>query len=82
MRGRRDKAFEIRRIVETQSGLWRSPDTMSKYRFITPHRAGKWYPSLDLARRFANTIGAGFLDKRSGQFVAYPGTKLEIASPQ
>ncbi|MEW9853927.1 hypothetical protein [Novosphingobium sp. M1R2S20] len=52
---------------------------MSKYRFITPHRTGKWYPDLSLAKRFANVIGAGFLDSRSGQFVAYPGTKLEVA---
>jgi len=53
---------------------------MSKYRFITPHRAGKWYADLNLARRFANAIGAGFLDSRSGEFVAYPGTKLEVAT--
>jgi hypothetical protein len=51
---------------------------MSKYRFITPHRAGKWYSDLNLAKRFANAIGAGFLDSRSGEFVAYPGTKLEV----
>ena len=53
---------------------------MSKYRFITPHRAGKWYSDLNLAKRFANAIGAGFHDSRSGEFVAYPGTKLEVAS--
>lgn len=54
--------------------------TMSKYRFITPHRAGKWYADLNLAKRFANAIGAGFHDSRSGEFVAYPGTKLEVAA--
>jgi hypothetical protein len=53
---------------------------MSKYRFITPHRAGKWYSDLNLAKRFANAIGAGFFDNRSGEFVAYPGTKLEVAT--
>lgn len=53
---------------------------MSKYRFITPHRAGKWYPDLTLAKRFASAIGAGFFDNRSGEFVAYPGTKLEVAA--
>jgi hypothetical protein len=52
---------------------------MTKFRFITPHRIGKWYDDLDLAQRFANTIGAGFFDRRSGQFVAYPGTRLERA---
>jgi len=51
---------------------------MFKYRFITPHRAGKWYNDLNLARRFANAIGAGFLDNRSGEFVSYPGTRLEV----
>ena len=52
---------------------------MTKFRFITPHRVGKWYDDLDLAQRFASTIGAGFLDRRSGRFVAYPGTSLERA---
>jgi hypothetical protein len=50
---------------------------MNKFRFVTPHRSGKWYSDLSLAQRFANSIGAGFLDPRSGQFVAYPGTRLE-----
>ena len=53
---------------------------MSKYRFITPHCTGKWYPNLSLAKRFANAIGAGFLDSHSGEFVAYPGTQLEVAA--
>lgn len=52
---------------------------MTKFRFVTPHRIGKWYSDLQLAQRFANAIGAGFLDKRSGRFVAYPGTRLETA---
>jgi hypothetical protein len=52
---------------------------MTKFRFVTPHRAGKWYDDLRLAQRFACTIGAGFLDPRSGRFVAYPGTHLESA---
>jgi len=57
---------------------------MIRFRFVTPHRIGKWYGELRLAQRFANTIGAGFLDRRSGRFVAYPGTRLETvtASPQ
>ncbi|HEU4651549.1 MAG TPA: hypothetical protein VFS49_09050 [Croceibacterium sp.] len=46
---------------------------------MTPHRIGKWYAELDLAQRFAHAIGAGFLDARSGRFVAYPGTRLETA---
>lgn len=51
---------------------------MFRYRFITPHRTGKWYPDLATAQRFACDIGAGFLDRRSGQFVRYLGTKMEI----
>lgn len=51
---------------------------MSQYRFVTPHRTGKWYSELQLAQRFADRIGAGFLDMRSGRFVAYPGTRLEV----
>ena len=66
-------------MVEPGRGHRGSPLAMSKYRFITPHRAGKWYPDLTLAQRFANAIGAGFLDARSGAFVAYPGTRLEVA---
>ena len=52
---------------------------MTKYRFVTPHRNGKWYPDLIQAQRFAQTIGAGFLDRLSGRFVAYCHAKLEIA---
>ena len=52
---------------------------MTKFRFITPHRIGKWYGDLQLAQRFAHSIGAGFLDRRSGRFIAYPGTRLEMA---
>lgn len=50
---------------------------MTRFRFVTPHRIGKWYADLRLAQRFAHAIGAGFLDSRSGSFVAYPGTRLE-----
>ena len=53
---------------------------MTKFRFVTPNRIGKWYTDLRLAQRFANAIGAGFLDRRSGQFVAYPGTQLETVT--
>lgn len=52
---------------------------MFRYRFITPHRTGKWYPDLATAQRFACAIGAGFLDPRSGKFVRYRETKLEVA---
>lgn len=52
---------------------------MTRFRFVTPHRIGKWYADLHLAQRFANAIGAGFLDDRSGRFIAYPGTELETA---
>ncbi len=53
---------------------------MTKFRFVTPNRIGKWYGDLQLAQRFANAIGAGFLDRRSGRFVAYPGTRLETVT--
>jgi hypothetical protein len=53
---------------------------MTRFRFVTPHRIGKWYSDLRLAQRFASAIGAGFLDRRSGRFVAYPGTRLETTT--
>lgn len=54
-------------------------EQMKKFRFITPNRTGKWYPDLDSAKRFASKIGAGFLEGRTGRFVAYHGTRLEVA---
>ncbi|MBH0113073.1 hypothetical protein I5E68_08950 [Novosphingobium sp. YJ-S2-02] len=50
---------------------------MTRYRYVTPHKTGKWYPDLATAQRFACAIGAGFLDRRSGRFVAYIGTVLQ-----
>ncbi|MFW2350644.1 hypothetical protein [Qipengyuania sp.] len=50
---------------------------MTQYRFITPNRRGKWYPSLRDAQARANAIGAGYLDT-AGNFVAYRGTVLEL----
>lgn len=50
---------------------------MTQYRFITPGRRGKWYGTLASAQRFAERIGAGFLDA-TGQFVPYRGTVLEM----
>jgi hypothetical protein len=54
-------------------------DAMTKYRFVTPQRSGKWYATIELAQRFAAAIGAGFVDPRTGRFVAYRGTRLERA---
>ncbi|MBA4353652.1 MAG: hypothetical protein C0409_03060 [Novosphingobium sp.] len=54
---------------------------MSLYRFVTPHRTGKWYPDLLTAQRQAIAIGAGFLDPRSGMFYAYKDTSLEVNQP-
>jgi hypothetical protein len=51
---------------------------MYRYRFVTPHRTGKWYPDLATAQRFAETIGAGFLEARTGKFVPYRDTRLEV----
>ena len=53
---------------------------MTMYRYVTPHRTGKWYPDLITAQRNAVTIGAGFLSRRSETFVAYLGTRLETDS--
>jgi hypothetical protein len=50
---------------------------MTKFRFVTPSRAGKWYADLRQAQAFASRIGAGFLCRLTGRFVAYPGTELE-----
>ncbi len=52
---------------------------MTRYRFVTPHRTGKWYADLKTAQRHACEIGAGFLDGMTGKFVAYVETMLEIA---
>jgi len=52
---------------------------MNRFRFVTPHRIGKWYPDLVTAQRHACAIGAGFRQDRTGLFVAYPGTRLEVA---
>ena len=55
---------------------------MTQYRFITPNRRGKWYDTIANAQRYAETIGAGFLDGR-GEFVPYRGTIMELrARPQ
>lgn len=51
---------------------------MTRYRFITPHRTGKWYNDLRTAQRHACEIGAGFLDEMTGRFVAYVETMLEV----
>ena len=72
------KTFQITRVEELFQVFARSLGIMPKYRFITPERVGKWYSDISLAKQFANTIGAGFYDRRTGKFVAYPGTKLEV----
>ena len=50
---------------------------MTRYRFITRSRRGKWYRSLNEAQLFAERIGAGFLD-HLGRFTPYRGTVLQI----
>jgi hypothetical protein len=54
---------------------------MCLYRFVTPHRIGKWYPDLLTAQKQAFSIGAGFLDQRTGEFYAYKDTRLETHDP-
>ncbi|HQS95290.1 MAG: hypothetical protein B7X90_03285 [Novosphingobium sp. 17-62-19] len=51
---------------------------MTQYRFVTPHRTGKWYPDLLTAQQQAFAIGAGFYDQRSCLFYPYKDTRLEI----
>ena len=63
----------------TGRASWHCPAVMKRFRFVTPHRVGKWYADLNLAQRFAETIGAGFLERRTGQFVLYPEARLETA---
>lgn len=53
---------------------------MTYYRYVTGHRAGKWYPDLGTAQQQACAIGAGFLDRRTGMFYQYRGTLLEMAA--
>jgi hypothetical protein len=50
---------------------------MMLYRYVTDHRAGKWYPDLLTAQAQACAIGAGFLEPRTGEFYQYQGTRLE-----
>ena len=52
---------------------------MTKYRFVTPTRTGKWYSNLEEAQRFAERIGAGFFERLTRRFVAYKDTRLESA---
>ena len=52
---------------------------MTQYRFVTPHRIGKWYRDLGTAQSQACAIGAGFLERKSGEFFPYRETRLEVA---
>lgn len=52
---------------------------MTLYRFVTPNRIGKWYRDLRTAQAQACAIGAGFLERKSGQFFPYRETRLEVA---
>ena len=80
--GPSDRPFFLR-LTSLRNGTWARRreliPQMTKFRFVTPNRHGKWYTTLELAQRFAAAIGAGFKDPRSGRFVAYPGTRLERA---
>ena len=50
---------------------------MTRYRYVTAERKGKWYDQLHDAQLHANSIGAGFLAP-DGTFTAYRGTILEL----
>ena len=53
---------------------------MTYYRYVTGHRAGKWYRDLKTAQQQACGIGAGFLDPRTGMFYQYRDTRLEVST--
>ncbi len=53
-----------------------------KYRYVTADHFGKWYGTLEDAQRHSVRIGAGYLDEKSGEFFAYPGTRLETFEPR
>ena len=50
---------------------------MTRYRYVTAERKGKWYNRLADAQAHANAVGAGFLAP-DGTFIAYRGTILEL----
>jgi hypothetical protein len=49
-----------------------------QYRFVTPHRRGKWYPTIEIAQENAVKIGAGFFDGRDGKFYQYRESRMEM----
>jgi hypothetical protein len=63
----------------TASGFRDFSAAMTKYRFVTPTRTGKWYPTLEQAQQFADKIGAGFFERLTRRFVPYKDTRLESA---
>ena len=70
----------FRRVIPrtgTEHGARHYLLAMKRFRFVTPHRVGKWYADLNLAQRLAETIGAGFLERRTGKFVLYPESRME-----
>jgi hypothetical protein len=54
---------------------------MTRYRYVTPTRQGKWYETLSEAQARASEIGAGFLAP-CGTFTPYRGTLLEFSEHQ
>ncbi|MGD9811135.1 MAG: hypothetical protein AB7U35_07330 [Sphingobium sp.] len=53
-----------------------------KYRYVTADHFGKWYGSKEEAQRHSARIGAGYFDESTGEFYAYPGTRLEVFEPR
>lgn len=54
---------------------------MTVYRYVTPTRSGKWYPTVEAAQKAASKIGAGFWDEANGRFYRYPQATLEAQPP-
>jgi hypothetical protein len=50
---------------------------MFQYRYVTPTRSGKWYPTVQAAQKAADRIGAGFHDDIAGKFYPYVFAVLE-----
>lgn len=50
---------------------------MFQYRYVTPARSGKWYPTMEAAQKAADRLGAGFHDALAGKFYPYAFAVLE-----
>lgn len=52
---------------------------MSRYRYVTPTRKGRWLATKEAAQDAAVKVGAGHRDVATGKFYASLWTKIEEA---